>query len=144
MTVEMTRILKAKLGSEAKANKLLADFATWKASDEYGSFFFGKDAYYFKPLIDGEMMLRHVHLVPLTDMKALRRWKRDHKYQSRKTSDRVLIYVSNRKGSYLLLFILDEPHAHEVARMGNPHDRELMLGMCETAAAWLETGDILA
>lgn len=144
MSVDMTRILREKLKTEANANKLLADFATWKVGDEYGNFFFGKDAYYFKPLVDGKMELRHVHLVPLENIQALRRWKKDYALRSRKTSDRALVYVGDGKGSYLLLFILDEPRAHEVARMSNSCDKDLMLGMSETAAAWLETGDIIA
>src|SRR6185312_8789472 len=105
MAIEMTKILRDKLKTDAKAEKFMADFATWKAGNEYGSFFFGKDAFYFKPLIDGKMELRHVHLVPLEDMDALRRWKADYRRNSRKSSDRALVYVGDGKGSYLLIFI---------------------------------------
>ena len=127
-----------------KADKLLEDFATWKAGDEYGHFYFGKDSAYGSPSVDGEKnVLRHVHLVPMNDLLALERWKKDARRGSRKSSDRALIYVADEKGNHLLIFILDDPGAHAIASMKNQADRETMRGFAEVAAEFLETGEIL-
>lgn len=145
MIVKMTQVLRKSLESQGlNADKLLQDFAAWRAGDEFKHSFFGKDSAYGSPTVDGEKnVLRHVHLVPLNDVESLQRWKRDDRRGSRKTSDRALVYVSDGSKKHLLIFILDDPGAHAVAEMRTQEDRETMLGFAEVAAEFLDTGEIL-
>jgi mRNA interferase YafO len=95
--------------------------------------------------VDGnKYLLRHVHLVPLADEGQLELWDKAWKRRSRKTSDRALVYVSDGKGNHLLIFILDEPDAHAIASMKTPEHRDIMEGFAEVAAAFLESGDVIA
>jgi hypothetical protein len=145
MQVKMTQVLRKSLESQGlNADKLLEDFATWRAGDEFGHPFFGKDSAYGSPKVDGQKnVLRHVHLVPLNDLDSLEKWKKDDSRGSRKKSDRVLVYVSDGTKKHLLIFILDDPGAHAIADMQNQADRETMLGFAEVAAEFLDTGEIL-
>ncbi len=128
---------------------LFADlFDAWKstgAAGEFESGIFGKDGAYASPSVGGQRyLLRHVHLVPLSDPGALAAWERDWKTRSRKTSDRVLVYVSDDVHGHLLLFILEEPGAHAVALMKTPEHRELMENMAAVADAFCQAGIIAA
>jgi Toxin YafO, type II toxin-antitoxin system len=119
-------------------------FSAWKTGGEYDSFLFGKDSAYVRPEVDGrQYMLRHVHLVPLADGTQLDSWNRVWVKRGRKTSDRALIYVDDDNGGYLLITILDEPDAHEIARMKTARDREIMEGFAHVAAAFMEDGTVL-
>ena len=144
MQVRMTAALKEALERVGlDADQLLADFAEWKAGDEYAHFFFGKDGAYLAPKINGEYALMHVHLVPLVDLKNLREWKAAHKRGSRKTSDRVLVYVTDKRYGHLLIFILDEPIAHRIAKRQTVEDRETMDGFAVVAEEFFFSGSIL-
>lgn len=145
MQVKMTQVLRDTLESQGlSADKLSENFAVWRAGDEFGHQAFGKDSAYGSPLVDGKKnVLRHVHLVPLNDLESRRKWNKDNQRRSRKTSDRVLVYVSDGTKKHLLIYILDDPGAHAIATMQNPADRETMLGFAEVAAEFLDTGDIL-
>jgi hypothetical protein len=145
MSVKITAALRQNLEDQGlSADKLMADFADWKAGDEYGHFFFGKDGAYATPTVDGEKnVLMHVHLVPIADMEQLIQWKKKFKFRSRKTSDRVLVYVSDERKGHLLIYILDEPDAHEIARMKTKEHKEIMDGFAEVAAEFLDTGNVL-
>lgn len=142
MVVRITKVLEIALQEDGLDPLLFAeDFAHWKSGDEYGSYFFGKDCAYIKPDVDGvPYVLRHVHLVPLGDEDQLIKWNKNWKFQTRKTSDRALVYVSDEKGNHLLIFILDEPDAHDIAAMKTAEHREIMEGLAHVAAAFIDTG----
>ncbi len=127
---------------------LAAEFDLWKslgAEGEYSSPLFGKDGAYGTPFVDGEPnVLRHVHLVPLSDLTALKRWNLDWTRRARKRSDRHLVYVSDPYYGHLLLWILDEPGSHEIALMDTPEDRKLMLQFAQVAAHFIHTGEVIA
>ncbi|MGK5009421.1 type II toxin-antitoxin system YafO family toxin [Janthinobacterium sp. MDB2-8] len=146
MGVQITEVLKKTMLAEGlNVDEFLSQFEHWKAGDEYSSKWFGKDGAYARPNVDGKKyMLRHVHLVPIADIAQLAQWNVKFKRKSRKTSDRALVYVSNGKGDYLLIFILEEPDAHEVAEMKTSEHREVMSGFAEVAAEFLDTGKIIA
>jgi mRNA interferase YafO len=122
-------------------------FADWKADwpkREYSSALFGKDGAYVSPDVDGmRYQLRHVHLVPLVDRVARSQWETALRRLGKKTSNRVLVYVANGKGAFLLVYILDEPDAHDIAKMKTKAHKEIMLGFAEVAAAFLEDGSII-
>jgi mRNA interferase YafO len=124
---------------------LLESFQHWKKSrDEYGSYLFGKDSAYMMPKIDGKSYrLRHVHLPPLSIPGQLEVWNKQWQRRGRKTSDRVLVYVENGRDDYLLIFILPEPMAHEIAKMQTPAHRQIMESFASVAAKFLETGQVI-
>lgn len=125
-----------------------AEFDLWKSrgpNGEYCSYLFGKDGAYGSPTVDGTRnTLRHVHLVPLKDVSALSRWDIDWQRRTRKRSDRHLVYVSDPYYGHLLLWILDEPGAHEIALMKSPDDVELMKQFAAVAARFIRTGEVMA
>lgn len=149
-SVKLTRALTAALDAESgNAHRLLVEsFRTWKRGDEYGHYLFGKDSAYAKPSVDGTpYLLRHVHLAPLSDPEQLRRWNSAWQRRSRKTSDRVLVYaerIADHQLSYLLIYVLPEPEAHAIATMQTRQHHELMEGFANVAAAFLESGDVIA
>jgi mRNA interferase YafO len=63
---------------------------------------------------------------------------------ARKVSDKALVYVSDLYHGHLLLFILDEPQAHQIARMQTPEDEELMKAFAAVADRFIQTGEITA
>lgn len=89
-------------------------------------------------------MLRHVHLVPLSNLSDKARWGEAWRRGGRKVSDRALVYVYDSVHGYLLLFILDEPEAHEIAKMKTPEHRQLMLQFATVANHFIHTGEIQA
>ncbi|MDI9335043.1 MAG: type II toxin-antitoxin system YafO family toxin [Cytophagales bacterium] len=125
-----------------------AAFQAWKESGavgEYDHYLFGKDAAYITPSVnDDPYTLRHVHIVPFADIEALKRWDKAFDRKRRKVSNRALIYVEDERLGCLLLFILPEPEAHEVAKMQTPQDRALMLGLAKVAGEFLVNGRIVA
>lgn len=144
-TVPLCNQLKA-LSEDPEA--FAAEFNAWKAQGskgEYESFLFGKDSAYVRPEVDGEQyQLRHVHLVPIKDLQKLTIWEKLWKRRTRKTSDRVLVYTSNTRGNHLLIFILDEPTAHDIAKMKSTEDKQLMERLAAVAAAFLYDGSVIA
>jgi mRNA interferase YafO len=147
MVVKTTAKLKSVLDNEKLDSQLLCKlFKQWKqAKDEHGSYHFGKDSAYVTPLINGDKyILRHVHLVPILDQNQLSLWQKIWRFKGRKTSDRVLIYVKDKKGNFLLIYILSEPDAHEVARMKTQQHREIMEGFAAVAEAFIDDGSIIA
>ena len=89
-------------------------------------------------------MLRHVHLVPLKDMTAMPQWEKAWKRRARKRSDRHLVYVSDPYYGHLLLWILDEPGSHDIAKMQTPDDRKLMQQFAQVADHFIQTGEVIA
>lgn len=112
---------------------------------EYESYLFGKDGAYVNPGVDGvQRVLRHVHLVPLKDPHALRKWDKGWRRRARKCSDRHLVYVSDPRHGHLLMWILDEPGSHDIALMKSEDDRQLMRQFAAVAAHFIQTGKVLA
>ena len=131
-----------RLGESPEA--FAAEFEKWRNDGEYSSYFFGKDGLYIAPtLSDGSMGLRHVHLVPLANAQQLRRWNVQWLRRGRKTSDRVLVYAQDPTHGYLLIYILNEPEAHEVAKMLTPDSALLMGKLIKIAETFIYTGQII-
>ena len=128
--------------------ELISAFEEWKAKGvdgEYSSYLFGKDSAYIAPKVDGvSYALRHVHLVPIAQIDKLAKWNKVWKRKGRKTSDRVLVYVSNASDAALLIYVLPEPDAHEIARMETAEDKKLMHSFAEIAATFLHGGEVIA
>jgi mRNA interferase YafO len=143
MTVKITNALESVLGKD-DADLLCEEFLNWKNSGEYDHHYFGKDSAYIAPPVNGEKYaLRHVHLVPVLDVKQIARWWRDFARRGRKTSDRVLIYAKNSIGDYLLIYILTEPDAHKIATMQNQTDKELMESFAKVAGEFMFDGSVI-
>jgi mRNA interferase YafO len=105
----------------------------------------GKDAAYAAPRVAGiSNVLRHVHLVPLADTRALAVWNTQWRRRGRKVSDRALVYASDRTYGHLLIYILKDHDAHLVARMETPAHRQLMLKLARVAERFMHDGSIIA
>lgn len=118
---------------------IVSAFKWWKAEDkrEFASPFFGKDSALIKPKVGGrEYCLRHCHLAPLNDEAAKQKWARAHRHGSRKTSDRVLIYVQSGN-DFFIIDIVDDPGAHEAMRMTDKQGRSFMHTCALQADAFL-------
>lgn len=149
MATQLTHAIREQLRESGQdPTNFAAEFDLWKSrgsNGEYSSYLFGKDGAYGTPEVNGlPNTLRHVHLVPLLDMPALMRWTKDWRRQTRKRSDRHLVYVSDPYYGHLLLWILDEPGSHEIALMKSPEDRTLMLQFAAVADHFIQTGEIAA
>ena len=145
MAVHVTTALERQL---AKLNESPDDlrhaFQVWKRGSEYSSYYFGKDGAYVSPRFSsGEMCLRHVHLAPIQDPSALLRWNEQWKRRSRKTSDRVLVYASDATHGHLLIYILQEPTAHDVAAMRTEAHALLMKKLTRIAERFVASGQII-
>ncbi len=120
-------------------------FQKWKdqgLTGEYRNYFFGKDSAYHTPkLTSPNDRLMHVHLVPILDQGALVAWEQAWRRRTRKVSNRVLVYADNRKGEYLLIYVLNEPDAHSIAAMQTVEDAETMAFFAQVAEAFRECPD---
>ncbi|PTT42367.1 hypothetical protein DBR23_03680 [Acidovorax sp. HMWF018] len=123
------------------------EFSAWKArgpAGEYAFYAFGRDGEYSRPKVLGVNVLRHVHLAPRVDPHEQAEWKRRWRKGWQKTSDRVLVYAQDQTHGYLLIYILDEPGAHEIAEMRSPEDEKLMKQMAKVASDFIFDGSIRA
>lgn len=145
MDVRITTVLENKLKSDGFDSELfIQSFKEWKQGDEFSNYFFGKDGSYYCPHVNGApYKLRHVHLIPITIQSSLNRWNRNWKNKSRKTSDRVLVYVKNNNG-YLLITILPEPGSHQIAQMQTQKDKDLMNRFAIIAEAFIDENEVIA
>lgn len=148
MTVHVTKALGSQFASVGgDLTDFVDKFERWKSkgpSGEHESYFFGKDGAYTLPAVNGvRYILRHAHLVPRQDPASLARWEQRWKNRSRKTSNRVLVYVSDVTHGHLLIYILEEPDAHEVAEMLTPAQKTLMLQFAQIADAFIQNGRVL-
>lgn len=160
MTTRATNSLKSQLQEVGggSAEELCQVFDAWKVGfpgSEFTHPLFGKDGAYSSPLVDGKpYVLRHVHLMPVQDKDALELWLATHNRGvqqgkwGRKTSDRALVYATRSLPGggveHLLLFILDEPEAHETAQMKTPDAKTIMRQLASCAADFMDDGSITA
>jgi mRNA interferase YafO len=150
MVVKTTKLLELTFEHEHFEHKHLDiqlfcdEFKLWKSKDEHSSSLFGKDSAYIAPTVNGEKyILRHVHLVPVIEQQQIDSWYQKLRFRSRKTSNRALVYVDDNKGNILLIYILPEPDAHEIAKMKTQKDKEIMNGFAAIAEAFIFDGSIL-
>lgn len=149
MTTECTEALREQLRAvHEDPEDFRQTFAEWKAggaATEYTYYLFGKDGGYgMLPFQMSTGSLKHVHLVPLLDPVALAKWDRAHDREQRKVSNRVLVYAEDSRGNHLLIYVLDEPDAHEIAKMKTPGHKQLMRQLTTVAETWAFTGKIEA
>ncbi len=135
VTQQKPRFLR--VGEENNKAERQPRFSEWKTGDEYGSYFFGKDG-----LGLFTQVLRHVHLVPLNDLHALRKWNTAWRRSppGRKTSDRYLFYCDGGRFGYLLIAIIGDPGAHEFLR--TPDTRDLLDSIEVHAQEFVDSGTI--
>lgn len=108
-----TKFLKERL-APAEFTTLRDEFLAWKAGDEYDHPIFGKDAGFRHPQIAVDEALRHVHLIPIHNPDGLELWQKAFHRRSRKTSDRILVYVSGLRDpeAYLFIDLFEDPNGH--------------------------------
>ncbi|MDK4681094.1 type II toxin-antitoxin system YafO family toxin [Kingella negevensis] len=111
---------------------------------EFNHYEFSKDGAYIMLKVNGESyILRHVHLVPVINLQDKMRWDRAWQMGRKRTSDRALIYVADGD-SHLLIAILDEPTAHQIAKMEMPTDRAIMEQFAQIADKFVYYREIIA
>jgi len=146
--VTHTAALRKSFATPASFAYFIRAFELWREdwpANEYESEFFGKDGAYGDPPVNGRRnQLLHVHLKPVQDHGALARWMTLFRRRSRKTSDRALVYVHSKLHGFLLIYILEEPTAHEVARMQNDDHARIMQSFAEIAGRFIDTGKVIA
>lgn len=147
--VGATRLLKGAL-SEAAYFELRTYFGAWKADlpqNAKNHYWFGKDAAYFAPKVNGKYRLMHVHLWPVENQDALAAWNEKWDNYHDRTSDRVLVYVCDehpQNPTYLLIAVLPEGSAHRIAEMRTGADADLMNQFARVAEDFLDRGEITA
>ncbi|MEN9866421.1 MAG: hypothetical protein RL748_2011 [Pseudomonadota bacterium] len=149
LSVKMTTILAQQFTSQRLDAALFMElFANWKSSGPAGDdnfYEFGKDGAYSRPLVNNQAyVLRHVHLLPVVDMQKRLEWDRRWRNYSRRTSDRVLVYVDDGPKRFLLIAILPEPEAHNIARMATQRDQDVMQSFSAIAEEFIFSGKIIA
>ena len=148
--VAMTRALAQQLVKTGVNPDLFReDFAEWKtdwSNHEFDSFYFGKDGAYVAPNVGGRRYcLKHVHLQPIADPRDVRDWQRNFARGGRRVSDRCLVYAEKKaEGPYLLIAILDEPNAHDIAAMRTAEHRKLMEEFADIADQFITYDEITA
>ena len=122
MDVRLTGNLESSLNANdgLTPQALISYFAEWKQSPATEDYFFGKDAFN-----RGSSVLRHVHLPPKSSADEIARWQTCWRRRRNRTSDRHLFYVDRGLGRYLLIFIVDDPGAHEF--LANPTSEQKAL-----------------
>ncbi len=114
-------------------------FREWKQNGENSSYYFGKDGFY-NPIQHG---LRHVHIVPVINLENKQRWDKNWESGRRRTSDTCLVYVQDDQ-DYLLITILPEPLAHQIAQQETAEDKQIMARFYEIAEQFFYYRKILA
>lgn len=120
-------------------SEFIQRFSDWKEKGEFSSYFFGKDGFY-SPIEAG---LKHVHLVPIMSILDKINWDLNWKNGKRRTSDTCLVYVEDGQ-DYLLINILPESLAHEIARQATEDDRQIMRFFREIAEQFFYYRNIIA
>lgn len=147
MPVSITEYLRQEmLGIGTDPEEFLNEFDSWKSKGPAGEdchYYFGKDGDYKRPLVDGKRVLRHVHLIPMEESSYMAEWDRSwNRRQGKRVSDTCLVYADAGRQRYLLIAILWEPNAHEVAEMRTPEHADLMHRFATVAAQFIFNGTI--
>jgi Toxin YafO, type II toxin-antitoxin system len=123
MDVRLTGILESSLNRHdgLTPQALINYFSEWKQSPTTEDYYFGKDAFN-----RGSKVLRHVHLPPKSSSDGIARWQTCWRQQRNRTSDRHLFYVDRGLDRYLLIFIVDDPGAHELLAHPTPEQKALL------------------
>lgn len=132
----MTRYAQA---SDIDLVLFIEKFREWKQNGENSSYYFGKDGFY-SPIQHG---LRHVHIVPVINLEDKQCWDKNWKTGHRRTSDTCLVYVEDDQ-DYLLITILPEPLAHQIAKQETAEDKQIMARFYEIAEQFFYYRKILA
>lgn len=138
-TISLIEEFQQRTGNNRALEELARAFAIWRRlsfAEQSGSKTFGADRHYSRPLVDGLIQLRHVHMEPNRPADR-KRWDQLGRLGRERTSDRALIYVTNSSGDLLLIHYLKDGTAHGIAEMRNPQDTATMEGCARVAAAWL-------
>jgi hypothetical protein len=147
LRVQITKILKDGLEADGYDVASFCEyFSQWKAAGAAGEFsdwFFGKDGFYAHPKRNNRHMLRHVHLPPENDPFEIESWGKKADKYALKVSDTALIYAYDSVYGYLLIYIVREPDAHEIARMATPESKRLMENLCDVAEEFIFTGKVM-
>jgi len=149
VVVKTTNVLAQEFQKSGLNLDLLVNlFGEWKSLGSQGEdaiYEFGKDVPYERPHVNAKKnILRHVHLVPILDVASKAAWDKAWMRESRRTSNRALVYVDDGPEKFLLIAILPEPTAHAVSRMQTPQDKVVMNRFAEIAEAFIYTGQIIA
>ncbi|NHZ97468.1 type II toxin-antitoxin system YafO family toxin [Massilia sp. CCM 8734] len=147
MKVQITEYLRGELTrAGTDPDTFIENFADWKGAGpdgEFNHYYFGKDAEYSRPQVNGKRVLRHVHLVPMDDSPRLAEWDRDWRKYRRRSSDTALVYADAGRFGFLLIAILWEPDAHRVAEMRDQISRDTMNGFATVADYFIFDGSIV-
>lgn len=146
MRVRLTDFFRQELvGMGEDPEAFIREFSGWKAMGASGAHnhrYYGKDGLYRTPLVDGQRVLYHVHLEPHDESQYFADWDAawSRKGHGKRVSNTVLIYAFDLNHGYLLLTILWEPDAHDIADMLTPQDRQLMTDLASVAAQFIFAG----
>ena len=146
MAVHMTEYLRQELlelGTDPE--QFIAEFKEWKSRGQAGEddhYYFGKDGDYARPLVNGKRVLRHVHLIPSDDSSSLAEWDLAWKRKRKRVSDTALVYADRGRDRYLLIAILWEPAAHDIADMNTQENSDLMHSFANVAEQFIFNGTI--
>ena len=88
--------------------------------------------------------MRQTGLRVTKDVESKIAWDRAWERESRRTSNRALVYVDDGPEKFLLIAILPEPVAHAVSRMLTPQDKAVMTRFAEIAESFIYAGKVIA
>ncbi len=106
------------------AQRFMDRFLQWKQIGEDESYFFGKDALNLR-----SKLIRHVHMVPLASPQDLAKWDTNWQRGRKRASDRFLFYVDGARHGYLLLYIVNDPGAHDFLNSPSPDSQAVRKAM---------------
>ena len=146
MTVQITNAFRTRLENlNINVDVYMTLFSEFKAGDPLENFIFGKDSAYKTPEVGGHIYtLRHVHMIPASDPVKRAEWEALARQKKQKVSDRALVYVTDAGDNHLLIFLLEEPEAHTIARMATEDHKILMKKFASIAAEFLKSGKVIA
>jgi hypothetical protein len=135
MTVYVSNMLaQALVASGANQQTLINQFTIWINSQKLNCTVFGKDG-----LNRGSKYLAHVHMRPVIPAigtapqseideatNSLGKWKKFVSRGSLPKSDRYLFYAHNGKNDYLLIYIVNNPGAHDFLQNPTASDVNLL------------------
>lgn len=146
MVVGAHPYFRAAFADEDSYSEFRREFSVWQRDGEDSSYIFGRDTAYRAPKVNGQMLLRHVHLAPLEDPEALKIWDKAWENRRERKSDKALVYICRGEGKQrkcLFIALLPQGHAHEIANMTTPDDCAVMEGFARIAEHFIDTGKIL-